>query len=412
MGSELIEDILLLYVEDDEQIRAVYERFLKRRIKNLIVASNGQEGYDMYTKYEPDLIITDINMPIMSGLEMCSMIRDENKDIPIIVTTAHSEAQFFQEAINIGINMFLLKPVDTTQLYNTLKITTENILLKIKSKKDDKLVAKRTLELEKTNEELTQTINNLKNTQKKLVESENLASLGGLTAGIAHEINTPLGIGLTGITHLSEITKEIKKQYQSQNISESDFNEYLTTSEEIGSMIHINLEKAAMLVKSFKQVSADQSSEIKRIFNVKEYIDEILLSIKNITKKTKLDIKITGKDNLKINSYPGAYSQIITNLIINSISHGYKKNEKGIIEIDFSQEKNNLTIVYKDDGKGISKEDLPKIFDLFFTTKLNNGGTGLGLNIVQNLITDKLNGIIQCENQKDRGVVFTIVIPL
>ena len=412
MGSELIEDILLLYVEDDEQIRAVYERFLKRRIKNLIVASNGQEGYDMYTKYEPDLIITDINMPIMSGLEMCSMIRDENKDIPIIVTTAHSEAQFFQEAINIGINMFLLKPVDTTQLYNTLKITTENILLKIKSKKDDKLVAKRTLELEKTNEELTQTINNLKNTQKKLVESENLASLGGLTAGIAHEINTPLGIGLTGITHLSEITKEIKKQYQSQNISESDFNEYLTTSEEIGSMIHINLEKAAMLVKSFKQVSADQSSEIKRIFNVKEYIDEILLSIKNITKKTKLDIKITGKDNLKINSYPGAYSQIITNLIINSISHGYKKNEKGIIEIDFSQEKNNLTIVYKDDGKGISKEDLPKIFDLFFTTKLNNGGTGLGLNIVQNLITDKLNGIIQCESQKDKGVIFTIVIPL
>lgn len=412
MGSELIEDILLLYVEDEEEIRTVYERFLKRRVKNVIVASNGQEGYDLYVKYNPDLIITDINMPVMNGLEMCSIIRDEDKEVAIIITTAHCEAQFFQEAINIGINMFLLKPVDMTQLYNTIKITAENVLLKIKSKKDDRLVHKRTIELEKTNNELKKTIVDLKSTQKKLVDSENLASLGGLVAGVTHEINTPVGVGLTGITHFLEITQEIKNKYSSQEISQEEFEEYLDTSEELAKMIHINLDRTANLVRSFKQVAVDQSNEIKREFKLKAYIDEILLSIRNIVKKTKIDIKIIGDDDLKIYSYPGAYSQIITNLVINSIRHGFEKDDIGSIVISISKEDSNLNIIYKDDGNGISKENLGKIFDLFFTTKAENGGTGLGLNIVHNIITSKLEGTIECESQKGKGVQFTISIPL
>ena len=412
MGSEIIEDILLLYVEDDSEIRTVFERFLRRRVRNVIVAANGQEGYDMYTKHKPDLIITDIQMPIMSGLEMCSIIRDENTAIPIIVTTAHSETQFFQEAINLSINMFLLKPIDSTQLYNTIKITAENILLKVKSEANKQLVIQRTLELEQSNKELSKTINNLKEIQKELVASENMANLGGLVAGIAHEINTPVGVGLTGITHFLELTKDIKNKYKSSDMSQEEFEEYLLTSEELASMINTNLERTAQLVRSFKQVAVDQSSEIKRVFNPKEYTNEILLSIRNIIKKTKLDISIIGKDNLKIKSYPGAFSQIITNLIINSIKHGYKENDKGTIQIDISKENNNLNIIYKDDGKGISKENLPKIFDLFFTTSRKSGGTGLGLNIIYTIITSKLNGTIVCESKKGKGVTFTVSIPL
>lgn len=130
MKNELINDILLLYVEDNDETRGLCERFLKRRVQNVLVASNGQEGYELYLKHKPDLIITDIKMPIMSGLEMSSMIRDENKDIPIIVISAHSDLEYFQEAINIGINTYLMKPIDLTQLYCTIKITTENIILK------------------------------------------------------------------------------------------------------------------------------------------------------------------------------------------------------------------------------------------------------------------------------------------
>ena len=148
MGSKLIENIVVLYVEDEEDIRSIYERFLRRRLVHVIIATNGQEGFEAYEKYKPDLIITDINMPKMNGLEMCSLIRDENAHIPIIVTSAHAEAQFFQEAINIGINMFLLKPVDMTQLYNTIKIAAENINLKAESIEDKQLVSIKTLELE------------------------------------------------------------------------------------------------------------------------------------------------------------------------------------------------------------------------------------------------------------------------
>ncbi len=412
MGSKLIEDIVVLYVEDEEEVRSIYERFLRRRVQHVLVASNGKEGYETYLKHKPDLIITDINMPIMSGLEMCSLIRDENVDLPIIVTSAHAEAQFFQEAINIGINMFLVKPVDMTQLYNTIKIASENIHLKAASIEDKQLVSKKTLELEISNEELRATIENLKQTQKKLVEAEHMASLGMLAAGIAHEINTPIGVGLTGITHFDEITQEINQKYKNDDVSEKEFEEYLDTSTELSSMIIANMTRTTHILKSFKQVAVDQSSEIKRKFKVAEYIDEILLSINNVIKKTNVSFEISVDENLTIDSYPGAFSQIITNLILNAIKHAYNDAEQGTISIGVNVEDNILQVIFKDDGKGISKENLPKIFDLFFTTQLNNGGTGLGLNIVYNIITSNLNGTIKCESIENEGTVFNITIPL
>ncbi len=412
MGSKLIEDIVVLYVEDDEEIRSIYERFLRRRVQHVIIASNGQEGYESYQKHKPDLIITDINMPIMNGLEMCSLIRDENVDLPIIVTSAHGEAQFFQEAINIGINMFLLKPVDMTQLYNTIKIASENIHLKAASIEDKQLVSKKTLELEISNEELRATIENLKQTQKKLVDTEHMASLGMLAAGIAHEINTPIGVGLTGITHFDEITKEINEKYQKDDVSEKEFEEYLETATELSSMIIANMTRTTHILKSFKQVAVDQSSEIKRKFKVAEYIDEILLSINNVIKKTNISFEINVNENLTIDSYPGAFSQIITNLILNAIKHGYDDAEEGTISIGANVEDNILRVIFKDDGKGITKENLPKVFDLFFTTQRNNGGTGLGLNIVYNIITSNLKGSIKCESIEKEGTVFDISIPL
>jgi len=412
MGSKLIRDIVLLYVEDEEEIRTIYERFLRRRVENILVANNGKEGFDIYKKQKPDLIITDINMPIMNGLEMCSLIRDDNIDIPIIVTSAHSEAQYFQEAINIGINMFLLKPVDMTQLYNTIKIASENIYLKAENKEDKNLVSKKTAELEKSNEELQRSIENLKTTQDKLVKAENMASLGVLSAGIAHEINTPVGIGLTGITHFHEITKEIKAKYHLHDMTEDEFEEYLETADELAGMINANLVKTAQIVKSFKQVSMDQTSEVKRSFNITKYLREVLLSLNNVIKKSKLIFNIEIDEKLEINSYPGAFSQVITNLVVNSINHAYEKEEKGTITICVEVVEEEVKLMYKDDGKGISPENLPKIFDLFFTTNSKHGGTGLGLNIVQNIITKNLCGTIECLSVLNEGTVFNIVLPL
>jgi len=259
-------------------------------------------------------------------------------------------------------------------------------------------------------EELEKTIEELKLMQTQLIESEKMAALGGLVAGVAHEINTPVGNGITGITYLVDITESISKKYKTNDISEDEFEEYLRTSKDLSTMISINLQKTAHLVKSFKQVAVDQSTEEKRKFNLKDYLNEVLFSLSPITQKTNLSIILNCEEGLIINSYPGAFSQVVSNLIINSIRHGYKEKQVGNILINVSKHTNNLQVIYKDDGCGISKDNLEKIFDPFFTTNRKAGGTGLGLNIIQNIIVKNLNGTITCKSKEDYGVEFTIKI--
>jgi len=271
-------------------------------------------------------------------------------------------------------------------------------------------VEQRTNELQTTNVELKDSMNELKVTQKHLIESETMASLGGLVAGVAHEINTPVGLSLTGITHFLEISKDIKSLYDNDNLSEEEFDRFLGDSGELAKSININLVKTADLVKSFKQVAVDQSSEAKRAFNLNTYIKDTLLSIKNVTKKSKVKITVNCPTNLEIKSYPGAISQIITNLVLNSLLHAYSTDSTGkiIISIAEGDKENEFIMTYQDDGKGINEDNLSKIFDPFFTTNRENGGSGLGMNIIYNLVTTKLNGDITCESEVDVGTKFLI----
>ena len=273
-------------------------------------------------------------------------------------------------------------------------------------------VALRTLELAESNDELEQTITNLKQVQAKLVESEKMASLGGLVAGVAHEINTPVGIGLTGITHFLQITEDIQRDYASDNISKEEFENYLATAKELAKQINTNLERTAHLIRSFKQIAVDQTTEEKSLFNLEQYLKEVIFNVSSIINKTYIHVELNSKEEIVLNSYPSIYSQIITNLITNSLNHGYEKGQKGTISIDLSKDNNNLCLIYKDDGKGIKEEDLPKIFEPFYTTNRECGGIGLGLNIVYNLVSANLKGTMECKSEEEKGVLFKIVTPL
>lgn len=288
---------------------------------------------------------------------------------------------------------------DRIKAQDEIKILNEELEIK---------VFERTQELEESNEELQRTLSNLKNTQKQLIHSEKMASLGDLVAGVAHEINTPVGMGLTGITHFLEITKDIKHLYENEDMSQEEFEEYVKISNELATSINANLVRAADLIKSFKQVAVDQSSEAKRIFDLKKYLQEILVSLRNITKKTKIQIIVDCPNSIKVNSYPGAFSQIITNLVMNSIHHGFSKNDAGTINIQITQTKTGIKLLYTDDGKGIKEVNLPKIYDPFFTTSREGGGSGLGLNVIYNIITTTLNGKIKCKSRENEGVEFEI----
>ena len=260
--------------------------------------------------------------------------------------------------------------------------------------------------------ELKKNIENLKFTQAQLVESEKMASLGGLVAGVAHEINTPVGISLTGITHFQHITHELKELYESDNLSQKEFETYIKTSYDIAEATYKSLTHAAHLIRSFKQVVVDQSHEQIRDFNVYEYIEEVFVSLHSELKKTKHHVSIKCDKKLHIRSYPGSFSQILTNFIMNSLIHGFTDTKEGKINIEVKKIDDNIEMIYEDNGVGIDQENLQKIFDPFFTTNRENGGSGLGLNIVYNIVTNGLKGTIKSKSEKGSGTKFIIVFPI
>ncbi|WP_208607686.1 sensor histidine kinase [Paenibacillus pectinilyticus] len=265
--------------------------------------------------------------------------------------------------------------------------------------------------LEDRYQQLQQALNTLQVTQDQLVQSEKMGALGNLVAGVSHEINTPIGIGVTAISFLDQKTKEFQSLYETGKMKKSDLEQFLTVTHETNAMVQSNLERASSLVRSFKQISVDQSVEIKRTFLFKEYIEGIMASLKPAFKKTRLRIDVLCDDQLHVYSYPGALSQIITNLVMNSMNHAYSADEEGTLILRVVEQPDHILIMYSDDGRGMTADVLDHIFDPFFTTSRGQGGTGLGMNIVYNLVTQSLYGTIQCSSKLGQGSLFAITIP-
>ena len=239
-----------------------------------------------------------------------------------------------------------------------------------------------------------------------------MASLGGLVAGVAHEINTPIGIGITASTHLLEQTRLINNKYANENMTNKDLSVYFEQAKESAALVSSNLARAAKLIMSFKQVAVDQSSKDIRTYKIKKYTDEVLQSLKPKFKNTNIMIKVSGDDSLTVNGEPGAFAQIITNLVINTLVHAFDKTTQGNIDINITCQQGNVLFIYTDSGKGIDKEHINKIFEPFFTTKRGKGGTGLGLHIVYNLVVQSLKGSIKVNEQLSQGSQFIIEFPI
>lgn len=259
--------------------------------------------------------------------------------------------------------------------------------------------------------ELSKALEDLKATQKQLVESEKMAALGGLVAGVAHEINTPIGTSITIASTLADETKNFTEAIAQGKLKRSVLNNYLELAGESTQLMLSNLGRAGELIQSFKQIAADQSNLEHRCFNLKEYLKEIALSLApQFT--TSHTLTVEGDETIKINSYPGAFAQVVTNLVTNSLTHGYPGGETGKLLLEVCQKSDKIKIEYSDDGCGIEEENLGKIFEPFFTTARSKGGTGLGLHIVYNIVTQKLQGTIEVHSQVGLGTRFFITIPL
>ena len=262
--------------------------------------------------------------------------------------------------------------------------------------------------LEQKNREIVQTLTTLKNAQKELVQNAKMAALGGLVAGIAHEINTPLGICVTGVSHLLEETKTFRSFVEDKKLTESKLMNFIDDVEEVGKILTTNSTRAANLINSFKQVAVDQSSDKIRTFNIKRYIDEIVLSLRPTLKRTKHIINIVCNEHLEATINAGAFSQVLSNLILNSVKHGFENIDKGEITIEIIEQKNSYVLKFSDNGIGVNKEDMEQLFDPFFTTKRSEGGSGLGTHLVYNLVTTSLKGKLKASSEVGEGLVYLI----
>lgn len=260
-------------------------------------------------------------------------------------------------------------------------------------------------------QQTAQALTDLRQTQESLVQAERLASLGSLVAGVAHEINTPVGIALTSASVLKTATDEIQAAVGSQGVKKSDIMRYLDTAAESARLIMNNAYRAAHLIHSFKQIAVDQTSEARRPFGLREYIEEIVSSLQPKLKKMPITLQLDCPPEIVLDSYPGAFAQVITNLTLNCVEHAFTPDVPGVIDISARLDGEIVELHVRDDGKGIAPDVLDRIFDPFFTTRRGQGGTGLGLNIVYNLIAKQFAGTITVQSTLGKGTHFTLRFP-
>ncbi len=273
-------------------------------------------------------------------------------------------------------------------------------------------VKKRTSELAASNHELTKSIEALRQTQDQLIETGKMAALGEMVVGIAHEINTPLGVAMTAVSHIKDKSKKMEDEFNDDNVTKGDLRKFLEIINEASNLSYKSLSVSAELIEAFKKVAVTRGDEQKRWLNVKEFINEILSTLKTKLAVTNPYINIVVEDDLQVHSYPSAYYQIISGLVMNSLDHGFEFNEGGEISISITQEQQYIKIEFYDDGKGMAPDEVSRVFNPFFTTKRGTGGTGLGLYIIYNLVTQKLGGTIECESEPNKGTLFKMVFPI
>ncbi len=271
----------------------------------------------------------------------------------------------------------------------------------------------RTQDIRAAHQSLVDAMDKLYETQLELINSEKMAALGDLVAGVAHEINTPLGICVTGTSYLKEEISEIKSLADKSLITKGALDQFIKNADKSCDLMHTHLERAALLIANFKEIAVDQSNPDIRTIKVSEYLDKVVGTLQPKFKPTPHTVSIKAPADLKLKTCPGALSQALTALLSNCLVHAFdrKQNTPGEITISANNHPNGVLLQVQDNGAGVSYEHLNKIFEPFFTTKRDSGGSGLGLSIVHNIVTEILQGKITCESTLGEGTCFSMILP-
>jgi signal transduction histidine kinase len=312
--------------------------------------------------------------------------------------------------------VIIVQSYDASVLYtqadlDILAFMASHVAVAIARMQADREIRRAKQSLEEQNAALGSALTALQDAQSELVRQEKLASLGRLVAGVAHEINTPLGICVTATSHLVQELKLTREDLAAGSLDEEGLNQFLDIIDQSLRIMTTNTQRAAALVRSFKQVAVDQSSDDVRSFNLRKYLDEVLLSLQPKLKGKPVTVDIDCAPNIELASFPGAVSQIVTNMVVNSLVHGFEEGQAGKIKITGKQDGDFIDFDYSDDGIGMDNATLSQLFDPFFTTKRGSGGSGLGAHILYNLVTGALGGTVKVVSAPGMGLHYKLRFP-
>jgi signal transduction histidine kinase len=313
--------------------------------------------------------------------------------------------------------VMVVQSYDPTILYtktelDLLAFIASHVAVAIARMQADRAIRQAKESLESQNAALNQALTQLQEAQTELVRQEKLASLGQMVAGVAHEINTPLGICVTATSHLVQELKLTKEELAAGDMTEDSLNSFFDVIDQSLRIMTTNTQRAAALVRSFKQVAVDQSSDNIRNFDLGKYVGEILLSLQPKLKGRPVKVQVDCPPDLELTSFPGAVSQIVTNMVVNSLVHGFERDQPGNITIRaWLDDDDMVAFEYGDDGAGMDADTLSKLFDPFFTTKRGSGGSGLGAHILYNLVTGSLGGSLRAESSPGKGLQYHLRFP-
>ena len=312
--------------------------------------------------------------------------------------------------------VIIVQSYDETVLYSQpdldiLAFMASHVAVAIARMQADRAMRRARDTLEEQNAALNAALTALREAQSELVRQEKLASLGRLVAGVAHEINTPLGICVTATSHLVQELKLTKEDMAAGVLDEDGLQQFFDIIDQTLRIMTTNTQRAAALVRSFKQVAVDQSSDNIRNFNLGNYLGEVLLSLQPKLKGKPVEVEVDCAPDMELESFPGAVSQIITNLVVNSLVHGFEDGAAGKIRIAARFDREFVQLEYSDNGAGMDAATLGQLFDPFFTTKRGSGGSGLGAHILYNLVTGALGGSVKVDSAPGQGLRYHIRFP-
>ena len=376
----------ILVVDDVPAISDFLTVLLTREGYQVSTVTNGESALEFVAEHLPDLILLDIMMEGIDGFETCRRLKADEiaRHIPVIFITASNNPEDIVAGFNLGAVDFLAKPLGREDVCS--RVATQ---LKVQAF--------------------------IQAQQEQIIQAEKLASIAELMGEFSHELETPIGIILTAQSHMADKLAQFKAIMADNKLTKHKLTAFVDAVEDANQLIHSNINRAIERTSSFKRLSVDQCSEERRKFKLFEYLHHIDQTLRSKFLNNNHTIVIDCDESLQLDSFPGALSQVLINLINNSMLHGFEQMDEGVITIRVEVDDvdgGHVRLLYSDNGKGIDGEQLPKIFNQYYTSKPHDGGSGIGLYLVKSIIENKLEGSFSCHSEPGEGIHFDIELPI